>query len=81
MPHCLISSDHIRNYPQEGVVFIGALFADHIETLRRGCLLQTIHAVKVAQAWPNAAPSRRKSISMSTFLSPSCSYLRVTQPR
>ena len=34
--HALITQDHIDIFQRDGVVLIKGLFADHVETLRKG---------------------------------------------
>jgi len=36
MSHVLVSEDHIEQFQRDGVVLIKGLFADHVDTLRRG---------------------------------------------
>jgi len=36
MSHVLVSQDHIDQFQRDGVVLIKGLFADHVDTLRRG---------------------------------------------
>jgi len=36
MPHPLLSPEQIETYQRDGVVLVKGLFADHVETLRRG---------------------------------------------
>ena len=72
MPHRLISSDHIRNYRQEGVVFIGALFADHIETLCRGV------DRNLAQPGEYAAENLRRG-ETGRFFDDYCNWTRIPE--
>lgn len=72
MPHPLITEDQIASYQQNGVVLVRGLFADYVETLRKGV------EVNMSEPGPFAAENLKEG-DTGRFFDDYCNWNRIIE--
>ncbi len=72
MPHPLVTRDMIDTFQRDGVVLVRGLFADHVDTLRRGV------AANIADPGPFAS-NNEKAGETGRFFDDYCNWTRIPE--